>query len=123
MVSPKILIKVMNVELTDERQQHISSTLGPVTRLIASANETVCDVVIRKRTAPWHRGVYYVMARLHNEVEDHYAIAHAHNLRSAITEVEVRLRRSIGQQQHSDLEKIIRLQNEANAKYFRRLFA
>ena len=123
MVSPKILTKVINVELTDERQRYINRQLGPVTRLVAGGGESHTELVIRCLHESWHGATYYALARIEAGGQSYYAVAQGRHFRAVIREVRGTLRRAISQEQHSDLKEIVRLQNAVHEKYYRRLFA
>tara|TARA_B100000745_G_C20126799_1_gene385999 strand:+ start:270 stop:641 length:372 start_codon:yes stop_codon:yes gene_type:complete len=122
MLSPKINTKVINVELTSERQKQIISNLAPVTRLINGGRGAVCDVVIRKIHRSWGGAIYSILVRLTADGETYYTVAHERHFGRAVSEAADRLRRSMSKTYYTEAQQIRRLQKTAHEKYFVELF-
>ena len=95
MLYPKINTKVINVELTNERQKQIISHLAPVTRLVDGGRGVVCDVVIRKIHKGWGSSTYSILVRLQTPQETYYTIAHERHFTRAVARAAQKLRQSM----------------------------
>ncbi len=123
MLYPKINTKVINVELTSERQKQIITNMAPVTRLCNGGRGAVCEVIVRKIYRGWGNNVYSVLARLQTaEGEKYYAIAHERHFSRAVARAADKLRRGMSKTYYTEAQQIQRLQKTAHEKYFVELF-
>jgi len=122
MWSPKINTKVINVELTNQRQKQIITNLAPITRLINGGRGVRCNVIIRKIHRSFTKDVFSVMVRLSAEDEVYYAIAHNAHFSRAISRASEKLRKNMSKAYYQDTQQVQQLQKIAHEKYFVELF-
>ena len=122
MLYPKINTKVINVELTSERQKQIITNLAPVTRLINGGRGAVCDVVIRKVHRGWGSDVYSILVRLQSNDETYYAVASERHFARAVSRASNELRRSMSKVYYTEADQIRRLQKTAHERFCVELF-
>lgn len=123
MIGENISITPVNVELSQERENHIKRHFLPLLQLIDSPHKAQLDVILRAIQRPVSGRTYCIMLRLINsEGEVKYAVAMSRYFERAVREARDDLRKSMSRNYTPDVKAVNYLREKAHERYFVELF-
>lgn len=122
MFSTPITIRVLNVELTEERRNYLCRQFMPLIRLVDQQLQAECTVIIRAIRRPLSGVTYCVMAQITTSTQAYYAVGFNRYLTRSIREARDDMRRSLSRAYTPDMAAIEHWRTQVNERYFVEMF-